>query len=279
MNFTKAAQSLQITQPAVSQHIRWLEDQYQVHFFQYQGKKMMLTEEGEVFLNAARTFRHDDRYLRERLLDMRRGTTKIIFGATLTIGDFVLPRIIGQFIKERPYVNLSFEIGNTAELLKKLNEGSIDFAVVEGYFEKEQYDYRIFSKEPFIAVSSPKYSFVEKPRVLVDLLEEPLFVRETGSGTREVLEKNLQSKNLGIRDFKKFREINSLHAIKALTEEGCGITFLYKAAVEEELRKGTLKQILLEDFQAVHDFDFVWRKNSIFSKDYLKIFEQFCYRT
>ena len=274
MNFTKAAKSLDITQPAVSQHIRWLEDQYQAAFFKYQGKKMVLTEEGEVFLNAARTFRHDDLYLRQRIQEMKNRTSKITFGATLTIGDFVLPQSIGNFIKRNPEVELSFAIGNTAELLKKINDGMLDFALVEGYFEKEQYDYRVFSREPFIAVCSPDYHFVKEPKEIKDLLEEPLLIRETGSGTREILEKNLESKNLGITDFKKYSEINSLHAIKSLTEGGCGITFLYRAAVKNELRTGTLKEMKLEDFKVIHDFDFVWRKNSIFSKDYFKIFEK-----
>ena len=268
MNFTKAAQSLNITQPAVSQHIKYLEEQYHTTFFVFRGKKMELTEEGKVFLNSARTFRHDEMYLRKQLEEAGKEQEAVIFGATLTIGDFVLPDLIRRLTAENPQVSIFMEIGNTGELLEKLNAGQIDFAVVEGYFEKEAYEYRRWSKEKFILAASPDYSFQNPPAKIRDLFGERLIVREKGSGTREVLEKNLQTQNFSIFNFSRRHEISSLHVIKSLTEAGCGITFLYEAAVWKELNKGTLVEVPLNDFQIYHDFNFVWRKGSIFSEKY-----------
>ncbi len=275
MNFTKAARALNITQPAVSQHIKYLEEMYHTTFFQFQGKKMTLTKEGRLFLNSAKTFRHDEMYLRKKLEEVRKEHASLVCGATLTIGDFVFPEVMRHFLLKYPQTDMVMEIGNTQELLKKLDDGQIDFAAVEGYFEKDAYEYQVWSKEKFILVASPDYQFQNQPGRIRDLFGERLIVREQGSGTREVLEKNLQTQNLSISNFCRRHEISSIHVIKSMAEAGRGITFLYRAAVRKELEKGSLKEILLEDFQVFHDFNFVWRKDSIFSEEYEKIFHEF----
>ena len=272
MNFTKAAKKLNITQPAVSQHIRWLEKEYGIKLFEMEGKKLSLTEEGDLFRNAAMTFQHDEMYLKHKIQEIKKGKRRIYFGATLTIGDFILPRAAAEFIKMHPDTEVSIRIANTEDLLNQLDQGEIDFAMVEGYFEMKEYDYRIYSRESYIAVCGRDYCFQKEPEVLEDLLSEPLITREAGSGTREIMEKSLEGRNLKIGDFKKNHEASSLHMIKKLVAEGCGITFLYEAAAGEELRDGILRKLELKDFPVVHDFTFVWRNHSIFSQDYLDIF-------
>ena len=237
-----------------------------------EGKKLSLTEEGDLFRNAAMTFQHDEMYLKHKIQEIKKGKRRIYFGATLTIGDFILPRAAAEFIKMHPDTEVSIRIANTEDLLNQLDQGEIDFAMVEGYFEKKEYDYRIYSRESYIAVCGRDYCFQKEPEVLEDLLSEPLITREAGSGTREIMEKSLEGRNLKIGDFKKNHEASSLHMIKKLVDEGCGITFLYEAAAGEELRDGILRKLELKDFPVVHDFTFVWRNHSIFSQDYLDIF-------
>ena len=99
-------------------------------------------------------------------------------------------------------------------------------------------------------------------------------MREPGSGTRAVLAKTLALKNMSIRDFAHIIEVENIHTIVSLLRHDCGIAFLYKAAVEEEIRSGVLRQIPLSDFMVKHDFTFLWNKNSIFSKEYEEIFEE-----
>ncbi|WP_330576161.1 LysR substrate-binding domain-containing protein [Eisenbergiella tayi] len=107
-----------------------------------------------------------------------------------------------------------------------------------------------------------------------DLLGEALLIREKGSGTREVLERILEGKNLSVRDFRKLHEINNIHVMKYLVQEGHGISFLYEAAVRQELDQGSIREIPLKDFNVEHDFYFVWRKGSIFGGEYKEIFKQ-----
>ena len=145
---------------------------------------------------------------------------------------------------------------------------------MEGYFDKTQYDYLTFSTEPYIAVAGKPPQSGIRPAQLTDLLGEKLLIRETGSGTREILEKCLTSRNLSIHDFAGISEIGNIPALKAMAAAGIGITFLYRSAVEEELKSHTLYDITPEDFSVTHDFTLIWQKGSIFASRYRTLFKE-----
>lgn len=166
------------------------------------------------------------------------------------------------------------EVANTRELLGRLDAGKLDFAVVEGFFDKTSYDHLRYASEPFVAVCAPGYPLPPEAKRLADLLGERLITREPGSGTRTILEKHLELQNLTLGDFWQVMEISSLEAVKALAMEGCGVTFLYQAAVRDELADGRLQEIELEDFRYRHDFTFLWRKNSVFPAWYHRLFHE-----
>ncbi len=275
MNFTKAAEVLNITQPAVSQHVRHLEKHYKVKLFRYEGKKPRLTPAGEMLRSAALTMTHDEISLEKRMQSMSKELLDIRFGATMTVGEAVMARILKRYLAEYPESHLHMEVGNTQELLQKMDHGEIDFALVEGFFKKSEYDFLHYSTENYIAVCSPDYIFQRKIRRLEDLFGERLLLREPGSGTREVLERYLDSQNFSIDDFAKTAEIGSLHTIKELTKEGLGITFLYEVAVREEMEKGELMEIRIRDFKLSHDFTFIWRRGSIYADTYRTLFQRF----
>ncbi len=271
MNFTKAAEELNITQPAVSQHVHYLEEFYRAKLFTYEGKKMYLTKAGEILYQAAITMKHDDQYLRKIIRELNENKKRLFFGATLTIGEFVMIEHLESYLNLYPETEVKMAIGNTHDLLNKLRSGEIDFAIVEGNFVKSEYDYLFYSNERYLPVCGIDYKFQKEPKKLVDLLSERIIIREKGSGTREILENYLETRNMGIEDFRNHIEIGGINAIKSLVETGCGITFVYEAAVKKELKSGLLKEIMLEDFQVYHDFAFIWNKGSAFSKDFLEI--------
>ena len=274
MNFTKAAEALHITQPAVSQHIRYIEEYYQTRLFKFQGKKPVLTEAGEYLLHAFTTLSHDQVYLKEQLLSMQKKKPALIFGATLTIGEYVMPRFLIEYQTRHPDTVLTMITANTHELLDRISDGEIDFAIVEGYFDKTQYDYLTFSSEPYIAVAGTPLFEDCRPRSLSELLDQKLIVREPGSGTREILEKHLEARNLSIHDFSGVSEIGNIPALKAVVSAGLGITFLYRSAAEEELKNGILFDVTPENFSITHDFTLIWQKGSMFASRYRTIFEE-----
>ena len=274
MNFTRAAEDLHITQPGVSKHIHQLEEYYQVRLFAYEGKKLRLTEAGRILYNAAATMKHDDLYLRGQLQHLDDNSRRLRFGATLTVGNYVMPYALARYLARHPESQIKMEVANTRELLLKIDEGQLDFAVVEGFFEKSRYDFLPYSTERFVAVCSSGYAFTRPVQRLHDLLGERLIVREPGSGTRSILEKYLELQDLSVQDFRLVMEISSLDAIKTLTMAGCGITFLYEAVVRRELAEGLLQVIPLLDFRYTHDFTFLWRKNSVFPGYYQTLYRE-----
>lgn len=271
MNFTKAAEALNITQPAVSQHVHYLENFYGVKLFGYEGKKLYLTNAGDILYQAAIRMKHDDLYLKELINDSNKRKNRLIFGATLTIGEFVMAKHIKSYLDLYPDADVRMIVGNTSELLERLSLGEIDFALVEGNYAKKEYDYLVYSQERYIPVCGKNYTFQREPEKLADLLSERIVIRESGSGTREILERNLEYRNLEVKDFRYTVEIGGINAIKSLVKSGCGITFLYEAAVKKELQKGILREIKLKDFQVSHDFAFIWNKGSAFSENYREI--------
>lgn len=274
MNFTKAAEELNITQPAVTQHIHYLENMYKVKLFTYKGKRMQLTESGRLLLNAATTMKHDEIYLKEKLKEMQKKQKKLSLGATRTAGEFILPKHIASYLKRFPEAMVKMTVANTEELLNQMDAGEIDCALIEGFFDKSEYDSLMYSREKYIAVCGQNYEFAKEVRTVEDLFGERLIIREPGSGSREILERYLESRNLSVKEFGKIVEISNIHAIKSLAEEGAGITFLYEAAVREELERGSLREVQLEEFEQSHDMTFIWRRNSIFDKYYHELFEE-----
>ena len=290
MNFTRASEKLNITQPAVSQHIHFLEKHYNTKLFRYEGKKLKLTGAGEILRNASLTMMHDEISMQNQMQKTDE-EEEIRFGATRTVGDVLMGRILERYLRKYPDAKICMIVDNTQELLRKLDEGTIDFALVEGFFQKNEYDHQKYSDENYIAVCSPDYVWKGKsegtPAGLCEsvfsgqtisvenLFHERLLVREEGSGTREVLERCLDAQNFSIRDFDKVMEVGSLQTIKELTKAGCGITFLYETAVRDELREGTLKRIPLKSFEISHEFSFIWRRGSIYADRYKEIFRRF----
>ena len=204
--------------------------------------------------------RHDAQHLRDALGSLSGGGRRLVFGATLTIGEYVMPAPLARLLAAEPNVSLRMVVANTAELLRGLDRGDIDFAIVEGFFEKSEYDSLSYLTERYVAVCAPGYRFRQPVHTLEDLLGERLLTREPGSGTREILERRLREHNLTVRDFRAVTEIGSLNAIKALVRMGQGVAFLYEPTVRAELESGALREIALSGFPVLHDFTFLWRK-------------------
>ena len=276
MNFTAAARQLNITQPAVSQHIHFLEEQYHTSLFIYQNKQLFLTRSGEILRRHLLTMKNDEKAVMEELKNNITGIETLSIGVTMTIGEYAIVDKLAGFLIQHPEINIHLHYGNTLQLLKLLNSGQISMAIVEGNYPKEYYSHKKYSTEDYIAVCAASHHFMtDHPYTMNDLVHERLLVREEGSGTRNILEQSLMTHGLHISDFIHYIEIENMHTIIGLLKRDCGISFLYKIAVEKELHSGILKEISLDDFKMQHDFDIILEKHSVYSDKYLSICEEF----
>ena len=275
MNFTAAAKQLNITQPAVSQHIHFLEEQYNTSLFIYRNKQLFLTQSGEILRKHLLTTKNDEQNIKKELKSNFTGIATLSIGVTMTIGEYAIVDKLANFLIQHPEINVHLHYGNTLQLLKLLDNGLISMAIVEGNYPKENYSRKKYSTEDYIAVCAASHIFMtDYPHTISDLVCERLLVREEGSGTRNILEQSLISRGFRISDFIHYTEVENMHTIIGLLKKDCGISFLYKIAVENELKSGILKEISLDDFKMQHDFDIIWEKNSIYTDKYLSICEE-----
>lgn len=119
-------------------------------------------------------------------------TLPLNFGATLTIGEYVMPNILSRLLSQNQNLKINMSVGNTQKILNDIDKGQLDFGIIEGFFSKEKYDYLTFKKEEFIGIASPKSHLGYQEYTYDQLLKETLIVREKGSGTREIFDMNLK---------------------------------------------------------------------------------------
>lgn len=271
-SFTKAAGLLQITQPAVSQHIKYLEEFYGCKLFDTANRKIRLTHQGELLREFAMTVFSDSKHFKENIRSVQTATMQFSFGATLSIGEYVMPEILSRLLTKYPEMKFQMSVANTQVLLERLNNGELDFILAEGLFDKSEYDSTLFNLEKFIPVCSPKSVFAKDEVSFHEITKSRLILRERGSGTREIFENILQKNNYSLHAFERIIEIGNMAAIKKMVSNGLGITFLFEVAVKKEIEEGSLSLINIPDFSEQREFNFVILKNSFFRERYMKIY-------
>ena len=233
MHYGRAAEKMNLSQPAVSKHIQALEAEYGAKLFDYSGRKLKKTRAGELLEQFAST----QRYNEEKLIAAMRNEpeTHLRIGATKSIGDYILSPEIHRFLGASGN-RLEFLVDNTARLLSQLEAGALDFVVLEGIFDKQRYDSFLMRIEPYIGVCRRDHPFAERQVSLDELFRERLILREEGSGTRKILERELAQQGYGTSAFADLAVISSFKLITELVADGFGITFLYAAVVRDDPR-------------------------------------------
>lgn len=288
-NVTRAAARLNITQPAASQHLRHLERHYGCALFRKQGRSIEPTAAGDLLYQALSTQVNDERRLMAELAALAAhdgqaaAGMRLRLGATRTIGAFVMPQLIVAHLKDRPTDDLSLVVDNTHELVRLLEHGELDAALVEGPFDRAAFDAAVVAHEPFVAVAAPQVAAGLRSAGasadggadtgatalrLAELLALPLILREAGSGTREILERHLAAHDLGPADFARTIELGSIGAIKAAAAAGLGVSFLYRIAAASELAAGALADVTPADLAISHDFTLIWQRGSRYAERY-----------
>lgn len=278
-SYTKAAEILNLTQPAVSQHIKHLEEYYGVNLIKKQGKEIELTEEGQILYKYAKKLEIIHRDLETELKNKNRIHRVYNLGASMTIGGYVLPYILAKYKKAYNNIDILLQVNNTEEIIEKLLNRKLDLAFIEGNFDKNKFNYKKFKDDELVLAVSPKHSFAKKNSVtLYEVLEDKLILREKGSGTREVFEQKLQSLDYNIESFNPYMELGSISAIKSLVEENLGYTIISKETIKRELKLGSIKIIPIEGIEINREFNFIFLNdcNSDFIEQFID-FSATCY--
>ncbi|MCR4823601.1 MAG: LysR family transcriptional regulator [Treponema sp.] len=268
MNYRKVAEELNMTQPGVTQHIQFLEAEYGCKFFEYDHHTLKMTEKAEAFKEYAQSILYQENKIREELLSDAGINLKI--GATKTIGEFVIENHCKNYLMGKNNF-LSIEVDNTEHLLSKVDQGDLDFAMVEGIFDRTKYKYQLYKKENFLGICNKSHRFAGKAVDIEDIFHEHLFVREKGSGTRDIFENTLLEKNHKLSEFQNISEVGNFNLLLSLQKSLNGITFAYQAILE---KNKDLSSFTIKNMNSQHEFNYVYLDTQ-FSQKYVDYFDTY----
>ena len=255
-NFTRAAEELCMTQPAVSQYIQTLERSVGARLLERSNKFVRLTRAGEiVYYHAVEILGLHTRMhsLVDDLLHTARGTLSI--GASYTFGEYVLPHIIAALHKQYPLVKPVITIGNTRDIADLAVKRKIDAGIIEGPLKNDQITVEPFAEDSMYIICSPSHYLAKQPQVtLAGLAEELWIIREAGSGTREATERMFEGLRLSPENCMEF---GSTQIIKEAVEAGLGVSLLSYWAIRKEVSAGSLALLRVEGTPIIRNFSLI----------------------
>ncbi|MCM3763903.1 LysR family transcriptional regulator [Neobacillus niacini] len=274
-SISKAARASFVSQPAVTRQIHQLEENYGALLFDRVDGKLLPTEAGKLLYPYAKVIIEYTKRSFEAVQELTGQQEAILnVGASLTIGEYLLPGLLGSFQKNFPQMKFSLSIGNTPSILTKLENYEVDIALVEGAVKNDSLENEKFAEDEIILVVSSQHRWSKQKSIdITELPEEKIIWREVESGTRWIVEEALE--RYGILDKMESKmELGSYQSIKNAVEAELGISLLPKLTVLKELKYGTLCEIKIVDFHLKRDLWMV-RKNHRFQKTGLSHFIQF----
>lgn len=261
LSFTKAADALHMTQPAVTFQVRQLEEYFNTRLFDRTHNKISLTSVGEtVFEYAERIF--NEYAEMENAVKLMTGDVSgvLLVGASTTIAEYMLPALLGDFKKKYPDVRIRLKVSNTDGIVSMVEENSIDLGVVEAPVSNKSLAVELCSMDQLVVVVPPSHELAQRGVVPVrDLFKYPYICREEGSGTREVINEYLIRYKQSPCDLNVVMELGSPEAIKGAVAADMGMSILSYVTVQKELLLGTLTAIPL-DPPLERPFSFVHQK-------------------
>ncbi len=261
LSFTKAAESLHMTQPAVTFQVRQLEEYFNTRLFDRTHNRISLTEAGKrVYEFADRIFKLYAE-MENAVRDMTGEISGVlIIGASTTIAEYMLPALLGDFKKKYPDINVHLKVSNSDGIVHMVENNDIDLGVVEAPVMNKNLVVEECRKDRLVAIVSPTHSLAKKQKVMMpELLEAAYIDREEGSGTREVILEYLADLGMNATDVHVSMELGSPEAIKGAVEAGMGVSIVSEVTIHKELQLGTLVALEL-DPPLERPFSFVHQK-------------------
>jgi DNA-binding transcriptional LysR family regulator len=260
-NFSKAAETLNMTQPAISQNIKNLEEAYGVKLFERSSRSVHLTYPGEVLLTYAKKMLQLQKESLVATRDADLKNTPLSVGTSMTVGEYVLPHLIALCKQLDNPMEIKVRIGNTKDMIAALLNNEIDVALVEGDVDQPNLTIEPFLNDELVLVLSPDHPLAEYNTVTTHELQKQTFIlREQGSGTRKLAEDTLSLHGVKLSSMNLI-EIGSTQAIKEFTEKGLGVAILSISTVQKEVGREQLKIARIQGGEMHRKFRFVSAPN------------------
>jgi DNA-binding transcriptional LysR family regulator len=241
LSFRKAAEELYLTQPAVSLQIKALEEELGVQVFDRAGAQITLTLAGTILLRYAKQVNSLFVQVEREIVALTGDHAgQLALGASTTIAQYVLPRLLGEFCKEHPRVHPTLISGNTEHIVDAVEKQKIELGLIEGPARSRTIKTEPFLEDDLLLIVPAAHEWAELESVpCAEIGSAPLLMRERGSGTRRVVEMALERQGLKHKSLRIMMELDSTEAIKSAVEAGLGVGFVSRWAMAKDLRLGT----------------------------------------
>ncbi len=259
LNFSRAAEELLLTQPAVTQQIKALEEEFGVPLFDRGGGRIALTPAGNALLPfALRLQALSEEALRAVADAGGQQAGALALGASQTIAQYLLPNLIARFRELHPRVRVAARSGNSDEMLEALLARKIDLALIEGPEQRHDLHIEPFLEDHMVLVVPSSHEWADQEVDLDALRQQPLLVREFGSGSRRVVEQALARAGLKTKDLIVSMELDSTEGLLSGVEAGLGVTFVSRWAVRNQLALGSVKLARIRGLRLARQFSLAY---------------------
>jgi DNA-binding transcriptional LysR family regulator len=259
LNFSRAAEELLLTQPAVTQQIKTLEEECGVPLFDRSGGRITLTPAGQALLPYAEKLKAIvDEALAAVSSASGQDAAQLAVGASQTIGQYILPNLVARFLREHPRVTITALSGNSDEMLEALTSHRVHLALIEGPALRKDFHVESFMEDHMVLVVPASHEWADHEIDVTALKDAQLLTREFGSGSRRVVENALAEMGIKKKDLNTRMELNSTEGLLSAVEAGLGVTFVSRWAVRNQLALGTLKLARVRGLKLSRQFSMVY---------------------
>jgi DNA-binding transcriptional LysR family regulator len=252
-SFSRAADDLLLTQPTISGHILSLEKSLSLRLFDRTGREARLTKAGEVFLRYASKLLTIRKDLLNALSEFSQGIRgELSLGASTIPGEYLLPKLMGDFREDHPHFTLSLKIADTKEIIQDVLQGHVELGMIGAKVNHPSLHYERYEEDEIIVIAPSDHPLARKKRAgFEDLLKEPWIIREEGSGTQMAVENALRKKGESLKQFNVVMEMGSTSSMKEGVKAGLGLAFISKRAAQENLDQGRFSRIAVEGMESI----------------------------
>jgi DNA-binding transcriptional LysR family regulator len=263
-SFTRAAEALFLTQPGISKHIKELEEYYGTRLFDRLGKKVVLTQAGEILYAKTESIFNMIDQVRMEIDDLQglsRGVLNI--GASITMGIYILPGVIRRFRAIYPKIDMRMDITLNRQIVEMVLKNDIDFGFLGAPVHDDRLKLAPFYDDELLLIVSSKHEWASRDAIEPhELLTCPFILSRKGSGTRTIIEERLGMIGIALQSTMEF---GHTEAVKKAVEAGLGVSVISKAAISREEHLGLIKALRLSGVDLKRTFYFAYRKDKYLS--------------
>ena len=260
--FIAASKKLSITQPAVSHHIKALEEELNVTIFERRSGKIVLTREGEKVVQCARKMQSLYQNLVQNLRDSKKLITHLTVGVTHTAESNPIAEALARYCAENENVIIKMITGTINNLYIKLKEYEIDLAVVEGRITDPSIHHLLIDTDYLVLAVSVNHPYAKRQMIsLNELKKERMILRLPNSGTRNLFTAHLESNNMSLNEFNVILELDNIATIKDLIRRDFGVSILPRSVCLDELKKKKIAVLPVENLSMIREINLAYHKD------------------